>query len=88
MRVHLRVLSPPSLRSTQVCAVSGVTMCFGGILRDLICKRDVSLGSQGFAFATSSGAIVYVALREAYLRGAPLTLGVRALLSGGVVGVA
>jgi hypothetical protein len=29
-----------------VCAVSGVTICFGGILRDLVCGRDVALGGQ------------------------------------------
>jgi len=26
--------------------VPGVTICFGGILRDLICNRDVALGGQ------------------------------------------
>ena len=33
-----------------VCAVSGVTICFGGILRDLVCGRDVALGGQVFLF--------------------------------------
>ena len=70
-----------------VCSVAGVTMCFGGILRDLLCRRDVRLGSQSYAAATAAGTIVYVGLREAcLLTSAPpalvssLTLGVRASL--------
>ena len=68
-----------------MCAVSGVTICFGGILRDTICKRDVALGSQSFAAATAAGAIVYVGLREACLLGVALPLSVRVLASSGTV---
>lgn len=66
-----------------VCAVSGVTICFGGILRDVICSRDVALGGQAFAFATAAGASVYVALREACVRGMALPLPLRIALSAG-----
>jgi uncharacterized membrane protein YeiH len=66
-----------------VCAVSGVTICFGGILRDVICSRDVALGGQAFAFATAAGASVYVALRELCVRGAWLPLPLRVALSAG-----
>jgi len=62
-----------------VCCVSGVTACFGGILRDLICNRDVALGTQSFAASTAAGATVYVGLREAALRGYALPLNLRVL---------
>jgi uncharacterized membrane protein YeiH len=63
-----------------VCCVSGVTACFGGIMRDLICKRDVAMATQSFAASTAAGATVYVGLREAALRGVPLPLNLRVLL--------
>jgi len=43
-----------------VCVVSSVTMCFGGILRDLVCNRDISLGSQSFAGSLVAGSSMYV----------------------------
>jgi len=60
------------------CSALGVTMCFGGIARDLITKRDVSLGAEHFAFATGCGAATYVGLRQLMLNGIlPLSLPVR-----------
>ena len=68
-----------------VVATSGVTCCFGGLLRDVLCGRDVAIGGQSYALATGCGATVHVALREAVLLGAPLPLAVRLVLSGGTV---
>ena len=31
------------------CVALGVTVCAGGLVRDVLCKRDVALGSQSFA---------------------------------------
>mmetsp|Transcript_29640 Transcript_29640/g.40224 ORF Transcript_29640/g.40224 Transcript_29640/m.40224 type:complete len:467 (-) Transcript_29640:446-1846(-) len=53
----------------MVCAVSGVTICFGGIIRDLLCQRNVAVTAQSFALATGAGATVYVGLRQVMLRG-------------------
>ena len=47
-----------------VCAVAGVTICFGGILRDVLCQRDLALGSQSYAGAMGAGSAVYVGLRQ------------------------
>jgi uncharacterized membrane protein YeiH len=66
-----------------VCVVASVTQSFGGILRDLLCRREVMLGSQSYAACTAAGACVYVALREAALRGVGLSLTARILLSSG-----
>lgn len=63
-----------------VCAVSGVSMCFGGILRDLMCGRDVAVCTQSFAASTAAGASVYVLLRELCVRGAALPLNLRVAL--------
>ena len=52
-----------------VCTVAGVTICFGGIIRDLLCQRDVAVGAESFAVSTGLGAGTYVALRELVLRG-------------------
>lgn len=66
-----------------VCVVSSVTMCFGGIFRDLLCGREVSIGSQSFALCLAAGSSVYVSLRELCLRGVKLPLSARILLSIG-----
>lgn len=66
-----------------VCVVSSVTMCFGGILRDLLCGREVAIGSQSFALCLAAGASVYVGLRELCLLGVPIPLGSRILLASG-----
>ena len=60
-----------------VACAAGVSICFGGILRDLLCGRSVALCSQSFALATLAGASAYVsATKLAVLlggaRGAPL----------------
>ena len=52
-----------------VAASAGVTICFGGIVRDVLCGRSIAIGAQSYAFATGAGATVYVALREAAVRG-------------------
>eukprot|EP00965_Chrysotila_dentata_P229631 6197293-Pleurochrysis_carterae.AAC.5 len=72
-----------------VCVVAGVTICFGGIIRDLMCRRNVTLCSQSYAAGTAAGAFVYVSLRELCLRGVPgLPLALRVVLSSGTtVGV-
>ena len=66
-----------------VCVVSSVTMCFGGIIRDLMCNRNVAVGSQSFAASLAAGSSVYVMLREMALLGASLPLSTRILLSAG-----
>lgn len=54
-----------------VSAVLGVTIAFGGVLRDLMCGRDLTLGvatgCQSYGIASFSGAAVYVALRELHV---------------------
>jgi uncharacterized membrane protein YeiH len=66
-----------------VAVTSGVTMCFGGLFRDLFCQRDLRIAGQSFAFCTGAGAIMYVALRELALRGFPIPLIGRVCLSAG-----
>ena len=51
-----------------VAATSGVTVCFGGILRDLLCDRDLAIGSQSYAFATGTSSATYMVLRELAIR--------------------
>lgn len=43
---------------------TGVTICFGGVLRDVLCQREVAIGAQSYALATCAGASVYVGLRQ------------------------
>jgi len=49
----------------------GVTICFGGVFRDLFCGQELRLGGvsgcQSYALASVSGAAVYVALRELHV---------------------
>ena len=49
----------------------GVTVAFGGVLRDLMCGQEPRLasstGCQSYAVASLSGAAVYVALRQAHV---------------------
>ena len=52
-----------------VAATAGVTICFGGIVRDVLCGRSIAIGAQSYAAATGAGATVYVALRELAVRG-------------------
>lgn len=69
-----------------VTASSGITVCFGGILRDVLCGRDLALGGQSYAFATGAGSAVYVLLRQlsiSNIPGPPLIA--RILLSAGTV---
>lgn len=64
-----------------VAVAAGVSICFGGVLRDLLCHRDVALGSSSFALATFGGAAAYVGATELNVKlGAPglrLPLGAR-----------
>jgi len=55
-----------------ICAVAGVTICSGGVFRDLACHRNVAIGIDSYALATGAGATVYVSLRQLMLRGWPL----------------
>ena len=52
-------------------ACLGVSIAFGGVLRDLLCQRRVSLastnGAESHALSAFSGAAVYVALRELHV---------------------
>lgn len=67
-----------------VAASAGVTICFGGIVRDVLCGRSIAIGAQSYAFATGAGATVYVALREAAVRRwLPNSLVARILLTAG-----
>ena len=69
-----------------VACTSGVTICFGGLLRDVMCGRNLAIGSQSYALATGAGATVFVALRELSLRtNLTVPLALRVLLAGGTV---
>jgi len=55
-----------------VSASLGVTIALGGVMRDVMCKRDLALGAvetgcQSYGIASFSGAAVYVALRELHV---------------------
>lgn len=63
------------------CVALGVSICAGGVMRDVICHRDVAIGSQSFALATGAGASVYVALRKAAERGYVTYISVRICLA-------
>ena len=66
-----------------VAATSGVTVCFGGIFRDVFCGRNLAIGGQSYAFATGAGSSVYVLLRELAIRGIQTSLFTRVILSAG-----
>ena len=66
-----------------VAAVSGVTMSLGGVMRDVICGRDILAVTQSYALATGCGSAVYVLTRELALRGFPLLAITRIALSMG-----
>ena len=67
-----------------VAATSGVTVCFGGIIRDLLCGRELKIGSQSYAFATGASSATYVLLRELTIRRVfVLPLVVRTFISAG-----
>ena len=51
-----------------VAATSGVTVCCGGIFRDLLCGRDLAIGGQSYAFATGASSTMYIFLRELSIR--------------------
>ena len=63
------------------CVALGVTVCAGGLVRDVLCKRDVALGSQSFALATGAGAVVYVGCRKVAETGLPIPISVRVSLA-------
>jgi uncharacterized membrane protein YeiH len=67
----------------MVAASSGVTICFGGLFRDVFCARDLAIAGQSYALATGSASTVYVLLRELALRGFNLPLIARIVLSTG-----
>ena len=54
-----------------VCCALGVTIAFGGVLRDLMCGKEIALGSASgypsYGVASLAGAGVYVALREVHV---------------------
>lgn len=66
-----------------VAATSGITTCFGGIMRDVLCGRHMALGGQSYALATGAGSTVYIILRQLSLQGLPIPLVARILLSAG-----
>jgi uncharacterized membrane protein YeiH len=66
-----------------VAATSGITVCFGGIFRDVFCQRNLSIAGQSYALCTGMGSIVYVSLREMALRGFRLSITARICLSAG-----
>jgi len=67
-----------------VAATSGVTVCFGGIIRDLLCGRELKIGSQSYAFATGASSATYILLRELAIRRIlVLPLVVRTFMSAG-----
>ena len=68
-----------------VVCTAGVTICFGGLIRDVMCGRNLAIGGQSYALATGAGATVFVALRELAIRGVALPLALRLVLAGGTV---
>jgi uncharacterized membrane protein YeiH len=54
-----------------VASCLGVTVTLGGVMRDLMCQREVRMGGlggcQSYALSSFSGAVVYVTLREAHV---------------------
>jgi uncharacterized membrane protein YeiH len=54
-----------------VSSILGVTITFGGVVRDLMCSRDLKVGAstgcQSYGIASFSGAAVYVMLRELHV---------------------
>eukprot|EP00619_Florenciella_sp_RCC1007_P009439 CAMPEP_0205912566 /NCGR_PEP_ID=MMETSP1325-20131115/5931_1 /ASSEMBLY_ACC=CAM_ASM_000708 /TAXON_ID=236786 /ORGANISM="Florenciella sp., Strain RCC1007" /LENGTH=127 /DNA_ID=CAMNT_0053279287 /DNA_START=54 /DNA_END=434 /DNA_ORIENTATION=- len=52
-------------------------MCFGGVIRDMMCQREARIGMDSYAFATGVGASTFVALRQLVLHGWQLPLGFR-----------
>lgn len=64
-----------------VACTAGVTICFGGIFRDVLCGKPIAIGAQSYAFATGAGATVYVALRELCVRGLYTSLFARIVLA-------
>ena len=66
-----------------ICAGAGVTICFGGILRDLLCQRPVAIGGQSYALATAAGATVYVGMRQLVVAGYPIPLVARIAMAMG-----
>ena len=67
------------------CVATGVTICFGGILRDLLCQRPVAIGGQSYALATAAGATVYVGMRQLVVAGYPIPLVARIAAAMGAV---
>lgn len=65
------------------CVALAVTVCAGGVLRDLLCHRPVAIGAQSYAFATAAGASVYVGLRQLAVHGYPIPLMLRVVLGAG-----
>eukprot|EP00520_Triparma_pacifica_P020331 CAMPEP_0118638882 /NCGR_PEP_ID=MMETSP0785-20121206/3933_1 /TAXON_ID=91992 /ORGANISM="Bolidomonas pacifica, Strain CCMP 1866" /LENGTH=268 /DNA_ID=CAMNT_0006530185 /DNA_START=301 /DNA_END=1103 /DNA_ORIENTATION=- len=55
-----------------ISCVLGVTIAFGGVVRDLMCNRDLSLGSSSgctsYGVSSLAGSTVYVMLRELHVR--------------------
>ena len=69
-----------------VAATSGVTVCFGGVFRDLFCQREgLAIASQSYAFCTGAGSLVYVLMREMTLRGLRISLFGRVCVSAATV---
>jgi hypothetical protein len=56
-------------------------ICVGGILRDVLCGRDLAIGGQSYAFAMGAGSGMYVFLRELRLMGLPCPLITRIVLA-------
>ena len=50
------------------CVAMGTTICTGGVMRDVICRRDIAFGSQLFCL---SAPFVFLALAPIYFRGPP-----------------
>jgi len=68
-----------------VCVVASVTVTLGGTMRDIICKRDVGLGTQSMIVCTAAGSSVYVLLRQLSLSryGYTCPFAMRIFLAGG-----
>lgn len=66
-----------------VCVALGVTICAGGVLRDVLCQRPVAIGGQSYALATAAGASVYVCLRQLVVAGYALPMPLRIALGAG-----
>lgn len=70
------ISSPDAARQNNI-----LLLLLGGILRDLLCGRDLAIGGQSYALAMGAGSGMYVLLRELRLQGFPCPLIARIIIA-------